>query len=102
MSRRLVDFDPFTGIAHYSEWNELDDAIRFTAVQDADNIIDFNKWQRSQAPARFGDMAHVARIPMPLFQKLWEQGIIQDKKRFMAWCRDPDNRAFLVRDGKVI
>lgn len=102
MSRRLVDFDPITGIAHYSEWSELDDALRFTAVQDATAITDFNRMQANEAPARFGDFAHVARLPMPLYFKLKAEGIIDDKKRLQAWLRDPDNRAFLVRSGKII
>src|SRR5882672_12725466 len=100
MSRRLVDFDPLTGIAHYSEWGELDDALRFTAVQDADAIVAANQAEAAENRP-FGELAKVASIPLPLFQTLWQQGVIQDKKKFMRWCRDPDNRMFLTRSGKI-
>jgi len=102
MSRRLIDFDPVSGVAHYSEWNEIDDALRYTAVQDADLILAANKIDRDHAPARFGDFAKVASIPLPLFFKLKAEGIIDDRKRLMAWLRDPDNQMFLCRSGTII
>lgn len=102
MSRRLVDFDPVSGIAHYSEWNDIDDALRYHAVQNVDSILDFNRMQANEAPARFGDLAPVARIPMTLWTKLKREGIIDDEKAMRRWLRDPDNRHFLLRSGKIV
>jgi len=103
MTRRLVDFDPASGIAHYSEWDELDDAIRYTAVQETQDILDFNAAQAAEAPARFGaGLAPVARIPMPMWTLLKSMGIIDDRKALERWLRDPDHRKYLVRSGKII
>jgi hypothetical protein len=98
MSRRLVDFDPLSGIAHYSEWSELDDALRYTAVQDADNIVDFNRFLASEAPSRHGDgLTLAARIPMTLWTQLKQAGIIDDPARMKRWLADSNNRKWLVR-----
>ena len=98
MSRRLVDYDPVSGIAHYSEWNELDDALRFHAVQDADPITDFNAYLRSVAPSRHGDgLTHVAKIPMPLWTLLNSVGLFDDKVALRRWLDDPAHRKWLVR-----
>jgi len=103
MSRRLVDFDPASGIAHYSEWGELDDALRYTAVQETDGILELNALQASNASARFGDgLTPVARIPMVLWTLLKSLGIIDDRKALERWLRDPDHRKYLVRSGKII
>ena len=98
----LVDFDPFTGIAHYSMWDELADEMHFIADQNADPIIKANKAEANETPQRFGDMAKVASIPLPLFYDLKRRGIIDDRKKLMAWLRDPDNRFFLTRSGKIV
>jgi hypothetical protein len=98
MSRRLVDYDPVSGIAHFSEWSDLDDAIRFTAVQDADPITDHNAYLRSVAPKRHGDgMTHMLKLPMPLWTLLKSVGILDDKVALQRWMADPDHRKFLVR-----
>ena len=99
--KRLVDFDPFTGIAHYSMWDELADAMHFIAVQDADAILDRNKAEAAEANRHYGDIGHVARIPMPLYMELCRKGIAHDRKKFTEWLNDPDNRFFRTRPGTV-
>jgi hypothetical protein len=98
MAKRLVDYDPFTGIAHYVEWGDLDDALHYTAEQEADPIIEQNKLEASMAPARHGDgLTKVGSIPLTLWAELKRKGIIDDKKKLLAWLADPDHSKFRCR-----
>lgn len=86
-----------------------DDKIVLRHQQDVSSILDMNK--RAQADAigqRFGDFAHVARIPDVVVME-WKQkyGINvmapspEDKIRIVALLNDPDYAHLRTRGGRL-
>jgi len=70
---------------------------------DAEPTIETNRALFNDSTKSFkGDINHhIASIPLPIYWDLEKQGIVRDRKRFLKWLMDRDNRAFLVKDAKL-
>jgi hypothetical protein len=99
--RRLLRVDPDTGTAQYVEYDDNDDTFRFVQEVDHLAVADFNRRQYVEPNARFGDGQRVATLPMPLWLKLFQEGVLDDPRRLSAWLNDPDHRDFRTRPGWV-
>jgi hypothetical protein len=46
-------------------------------------------------------MQRVATLPLVLWMKLKQDGILDDPRALRRWLNDPDNRAFRTRPGRL-
>ena len=97
--RKLLRVDPLTGTAQYVEYDENDDTFRFIQEQDHAALAEHNRRQYIEPNDRWGDMQRVATLPMVLWLKLFQAGILNDQKALRRWLNDPDNRDFRARPG---
>lgn len=68
--KRLLDFDPLSGM---KTWHEYDAATQTTIITysgDSQGVLDQCKEDANHADRKLGDMAHVARVP-PEIQMEW-------------------------------
>jgi hypothetical protein len=88
---------------------DTDNKVIVQQTQDVTEILDYNKrMQAENVGKRFGDMAHVARIPASIVME-WKQkyGIDvmapspEDKARMLALLNDPDYAFLRTRGGKL-
>ena len=103
MSKKLFDYDPETGTTKWWHYDaDKDEATIETEFQVGD-LIEANKTQFNSTDerARWGEWNRVASIPMVLFHRLKQQGIIDDPAAMKRWLNDPDNRLFRTRPGRV-
>jgi len=103
MSKRLFDYDPETGTTKWWHYDaDKDEATIETEFQIGD-LIEQNKAQFNSTDerAKWGEWSRVASIPMALFHRLKQQGIIDDPAAMKRWLNDPDNRLFRTRPGRV-
>ncbi|HEY6021530.1 MAG TPA: hypothetical protein VIY48_17000, partial [Candidatus Paceibacterota bacterium] len=93
MSKRLIEFDPETGVSTYSDYNELEDSLTITKSQDVEVFLDHSKsLQNDEDYTRKGikgEMWHYAMIPNIIIEKwLLEDGFdIFDKNNEKALFR---------------
>lgn len=78
--KRLLDYDPITGITQYHEYDSVNDVTTISTHQDVEPILDANKrLQNNEDYKKLGmkqEMWHYARIPIVLVEKwLREDGI---------------------------
>jgi hypothetical protein len=103
MSKRLFDYDPETGTTKWWHYDaDKDEATIETEFQIGD-LIEQNKAQFNSTDerAKWGEWSKVASIPMALFHRLKQQGIVDDPAAMKRWLNDPDNRLFRTRPGRV-
>jgi len=105
---RLIDYDPVTKTK--TLFHDLGgDQYTIESVSDVEDVIEANKAIAATVDerARFGDVAHVASIPMAVVDQLIQDGVLGpggtllDERRFKRWLNDKDNRAFRTRPGRV-
>ena len=110
MSRRLLDYDPLTGITQYFHNDEITGKWAIETVQDVDPILDVNKaLQNDEDYSKDGikkEFWHVARIPVVIQEKwLREDGInIYNKDHWhkvKQKLNDPDYLYLKTTTGKV-
>ncbi|XHB99358.1 hypothetical protein ABWH97_13925 [Nitratireductor sp. ac15] len=98
----LIEKDDLTGI---ETWFHTASDGKFTVedVQpDVSPTLDRNKASyNDNAGEKFGDMRHIASIPLSVYWELERKGITKDDKAFSRWLNDPDNRFFRTFPGKV-
>jgi hypothetical protein len=77
MGRRLLDYDPNTGLKQWFHHDETEDRSVIEYDQDVQPILDSNKeLQNHGENGRMGDMVHVASIPSSVQLKwLLEHGV---------------------------
>jgi len=99
--RRLLHKDPQTGVSEYY----VSDGERFHIEREVDvtDTIEFNKakYNSTDERANWGEMAHIATIPLTLYYDLKAKGITDDPKKFKAWLNGSENRFFRARPGRV-
>jgi hypothetical protein len=103
MSKKLFDYDPETGTTKWWHYDaDKDEATIETEFQVGD-LIEANKAQFNSTDerARWGEWSKVASIPMVLFHRLKQQGIIDDPAAMKKWLNAPENRLFRTRPGRV-
>jgi hypothetical protein len=99
---RLFDHDPATG---RTVWVLHEDGMmHFRCDYPVESIIAHNAEHRAAvAGTPYGEIAHVASIPLNVFH---DSGLAeaskQDDRKFIAkYLNDSDNRAWRTREGKV-
>lgn len=103
MARRLLDYDPITGVETYHEYDEAEDKTYVSYEQDVEPLLDRNKRLQNEAQGSMGDMVHVASIP-PTIQLKWliEHGVDLMNKDHMPGVKrllnDPEWRYLKVRN----
>ena len=104
---KILSNDAITGIRQIAQ-NDGEGGLVITTEQDIGAALEANKRAYNQVDERekWGDMTHVAHIPLAVFQELNKKGIcrgffIVDQKAMKAWLNDPENRHFRVRPGRV-
>ena len=74
MARRILDFDPLTGVTTYFEYNHADQKMHITDVQDVNPILDAVTQMRNDDDySKQGiknDMWHYARLPMAVLMEI--------------------------------
>lgn len=76
MTKRLLDYDPFTGMTTWHSYDETEDKTYVSYEQDVEPILDRNKAAANDFTGRMGDMVHVASIPSAVQLKwLVEYGV---------------------------
>lgn len=101
---RILDADG--GMVETFHYDHAGDRTIVRLEQDVEPILKRNKSAYNAAPSRFGDMAHVATVPMVLIEK-WgsEDGINylapENRKALLAKLNDPDNRFLRTRPGRL-
>jgi len=110
MSRRLLDYDPLTGVTQYFHHDDITGRWAIETVQDIEPILDTNKAaQNDEGYSKNGiknDWWHFARIPVVIQEKwLREEGIdIYNKDHWQKVKRklnDPDYKYLKMTTGKV-
>ena len=103
MTKRLLDFDPATGMKTFHDFDDATQETRLTYEQDVSTALDANKAAHNDASGPMGDMVHVASIPVSV-QLKWmvEKGVDvlnPDHKQAVAkLLDDPDWRFLKVRN----
>jgi len=98
--KRLLDYDPVTGIREVFE--ATDDGFQVHYSQDVEGIIEANKRAQNDAPDRMGEFVHAADIPI-LIQMKWmiEHGVDiynpDHTPGIIRLLNDPDYRYLKVR-----
>jgi hypothetical protein len=103
MSKKLFDYDPLTGTTKWWHYDADKDEATIETEFNVQDLLEDNKksFNSIDERARWGEWTRVASIPMPLFYKLKQQGILDDQKAMKRWLNDPDNRLFRTRPGRV-
>ena len=70
MSKRLLDFDPVTGLKTFHQYDEAEDKTFISYEEDVEALLDRNKAMQNEATGSMGDGVHVASIP-PTIQMRW-------------------------------
>jgi acyl-CoA thioesterase len=84
MTKRLLDFDPNTGVHTYHQYDEAEDKTYVSYEQDVEQILERNKRLANDATGPMGDMCHVATIPTTVQLKwLIEYGVDLTNKDHM-------------------
>ena len=103
MSKKLFDYDPETGTTKWWHYDADKDEAKIETVFEVGGIIEANKEQFNSTDerAKWGEWSRVASIPMALYYRLKQQGILDDRAALKRWLNDPDNRLFRTRPGRV-
>lgn len=100
---QVVSVDPVSGTR--TVYRDIDDkyGVLVTERFDDQDIIEDNRALRQiYDGSRFGDMAHVASVPMNVAEDQLMEAIRQyDHKYICDWLNRRDNQAWRVRDGRV-
>lgn len=63
MNKRLLDFDPATGLKTFHSYDETEDKTYISYEQDVQPILDRNKWFKNHGDHKMGDGYYAAHIP---------------------------------------
>ena len=100
---QTIVYDPETGTTKWWHYDADKDEAKIETVFEVGDLIEQNKKQYASTDerARYGEWSKVASIPMALFYRLKNEGIVDDPKRMKAWLNDRDNQLFRTRPGRV-
>lgn len=71
--KRLLDFDPLSGLETWHDYDEPTDTTIITYSQDVEPLLDACKRDSNHADRKLGEMAHVASIPPSVQLKWWHE-----------------------------
>ena len=99
---RILDHDAESGITEIFHFDPETEGFTIQTQQDVEPLIEANKFLFNEdTGSRHGDLTRVASIPLGIYWKLKQEGVIDDQKKFRAWLNSPDNRFFRTRGGRV-
>lgn len=98
MARRLLDYDPFTGLTQYFHYDELTDETHIETVQDATRLnaeVDASRsLQNDDDYTKKGlkdEMLHYAHIPSGVLMDWFTKGVnINDQKELIKMVNKPE------------
>ena len=101
--KRLFDYDPTTGTTKWWHYDADRDEAKIETVFEVGDLVERNKkeYAATDERARWGEWSKVASIPMALFYRLKQQGIIDDSAAMKKWLNSPENKFFRTRPGRV-
>lgn len=74
MARRILDFDPLTGITTYFDYDHVDEKMHITEVQDVNAVLDsVTSLRNNDDYSKQGikdDMWHYARLPLTILMEI--------------------------------
>lgn len=74
--KRLLDFDPDTGLTTWHDYDDTTDTTFISYDQDVAPILDANRDAANDATGPMGEMVHVASIPVSVQLKWFvEKGV---------------------------
>ena len=104
-TKRVLDYDPVTGITQWYHYDDITGDIGLETQQDVTSVIEGTKGVFNQADERDpwkGDVHKVASIPMVIYNELAKiTNNFKDQRVVRKWLNDPDNRVFRTRPGRV-
>jgi hypothetical protein len=105
--KQILSVDATTGISQVA-YDDGEGGLVIKTEQDINAILEANKqaYNQTDERAKWGELAHIAAVPLTVFQELNKKGICRgfmviDQKAMKAWLNDPENRHFRVRPGRV-
>ena len=103
--KRVLDYDPATGITQWFHYDEITGDIGLETQQDVTAVIEGTKGEFNPVDERApwkGDVHKVASIPMTIYHELAKiSNNFKDERVIRKWLNDKDNRVFRTRPGKV-
>lgn len=101
--KRLFDYDQTTGTTKWWHYDADRDEAKIETVFEVGDLVERNKkeYAATDERARWGEWSKVASIPMALFYRLKQQGIIDDPAAMKKWLNSPENKFFRTRPGRV-
>ena len=104
---KILNVDEFAG-RHTVAHSDGDGGLILETKQDVSHIIEANKLMFNQVKSqdKYGDMTHVARLPLTVIDDLNKKGIMRgfaviNEPEMKLFLNDPDNRFFRTRPGRV-
>jgi hypothetical protein len=99
--KRLLDYDPLTGVR--SDFESTEDGFHIHYTQDVEDILETNKLRANNAPSRMGEFVHAADVPITIqMQWMTEHGVDiynpDHTQGILRLLNDPDYRYLKVRD----
>jgi hypothetical protein len=105
MSKRILDYDPVTGITQWFHFDESTGDMGLQTRQDVTAVIEGTKGVFNSTDERKpwkGDVHKVASIPMVIYSELAKiSNNFKDQRVVRKWLNNPDNRVFRTRPGRV-
>jgi hypothetical protein len=103
--KRVLDYDPATGITQWFHYDEITGDIGLQTQQDVGLVIEGTKEAFNQTDARKpwkGDVHKVASIPLVIYNELAKiSNNFKDQRVIRKWLNDRDNSVFRTRPGRV-
>ena len=103
--KRVLDYDPATGITQWFHFDEITGDIGLETQQDVEAVIEGTKGAFNQIDERApwkGDVHKVASIPMVIYHQLaMISNNFKDQRVIRKWLNDKDNRVFRTRPGRL-
>jgi hypothetical protein len=98
MDKRLLDFDPFTGLITYHYYDETTDESHLETIQAESQLnkeLEATKeLKNDEEYTRKGmkdDMLHYAHIPSGVLMEWFAKGVdIKDRKELIKWVNKPE------------
>ncbi len=101
---RVFDSDPLTQTKRTFHYDDTDESFVIATQQDCESIVETNKALQNSQDERTGwkgTWHRVASIPNVVWWDLVRRGIANDDKALKKWLRDPSNRFFRTKPGRL-
>jgi len=101
MSKMILDYDPVTGISHWTDTDEETGITSYGTDQEVAPILDINKQDYNADHGKWGEWARVGSIPLSLYWQWSQEGILGDQKELRKRLNDIDFRLLRTRPGNI-